>query len=460
MRANDYGLHFGTASWALRFFRFNSTLYLRMDTISRNKRFICIYFFFFSLCAVLHAQDGGGAADKGFSGALIRGFEVLGLERTKLSVVEPHYRAYAGKPYADFSAEALVQSLRKLGIFNSGIDVFPREVSGSERELVDVVIVLEEKWTLLPFPFAGATSSGNTYGGVGLLETNFLGYNKKIYAMGLLSSRGQQGMFGYIDPGLLGSDFGFSLNAGGSINERELVTERGDVWQNYETTDMGLSGGFSWKASDGFTAGVRAGVLERSVSEDFESNFLSPDSARFAQGGLSFQYADLYYDSVLEYGLTFRAQYEYGFSLTADHGSYSQYEAILRRQIELLDGHRLVFSASGFYAPGAPLVMEKEVGGRTIKTLPDGFIADAAASGQALAEFILVTASWGALTAQAGYEAAVFSRDDSSPSYSHGPGAGLRVYLSKIALPAFGVDVYYNVKTGEAYSAMYMGFSF
>jgi hypothetical protein len=54
----------------------------------------------------------------------------------------------------------------------------------------------------------------------------------------------------------------------------------------------------------------------------------------------------------------------------------------------------------------------------------------------------------------------VFCLNDSSPSYTHGPGGGLRVYLTKIALPALGVDVYYNVRTGRSNVSAYMGFSF
>ncbi|MDR3200470.1 MAG: hypothetical protein LBT68_03325 [Spirochaetales bacterium] len=428
------------------------------------KPLLCISLFFLALAA-LRAQDGGAEeaeipAYAEFPGAVIQSFEVHGLERTKLSVIEPYYEPYIGKPYADFSEEILVQELRKMGIFNPEIKVFPREVPGSRETGVDIIIVLEEKWTFLPFPFAAATSGGSAYGGLGLLESNFLGYNKKIYAMGLVSNRGWQGMFGYTDPSLLGSDFGLNLNAGGSISERELVSERDVLWQNYETTDISFRGGLSWKAPGGITAGVTAGYLDRGVSEDFDSNFLPPDSARFAQSGLSFQYADIYYDSVLVYGFFFRAQCEYESSLTANAGSYSQYEANLRHQIEIGDGHRLSFSASGLHSPGAPLVMEREIGGKSVKTLPDGFIADAAAAAQASFEFILSTTSWGAFTAQAAYEAAIFSLDDSSPAYSHGPGAGIRVYLTKIALPAFGIDVYYNIKTGEAYSSVYMGFSF
>jgi hypothetical protein len=104
--------------------------------------------------------------------------------------------------------------------------------------------------------------------------------------------------------------------------------------------------------------------------------------------------------------------------------------------------------------------MERDIGGRVLKTLPDDFIADAAAAALASFEYLIVSFSWGAITAQAGYEAGVFSLDDATPSYAHGPGGGARLYLAKIALPALGLDVYYNVKTGETKASMYMGLSF
>jgi hypothetical protein len=404
-------------------------------------------------------------------GAIIRAFRVEGLTRTKLSVIEPCYLPYIGRPYESFPQEELIQDLRELGIFNPEIKVFPEEVPRAEGSGVYIVIVLEEKWTLLPFPFAGAASDGSVYGGVGLLETNFLGYNKKIYAMGLWSTRGMQGMFGYTDPSLFDSDLGLNLTFGGSINERELVNEKEALWQNYESTDISARGGFTWKLSDFINIGIQAKYLERGVNKNFESTFSPPDSARVIQAGPSFQYADLTYGSVLVYGFSFRAQYEYAHCLTPEGASYHQYEANLRRQIELPDGHRLGFSASGLYVQDAPLVMESEIGGNMLKTLPDGLIADAAAAAQVNLEFILARFSWGALTAQAAYEAGVFSRrvlrEHSSlsegvdgSSYSHGPGAGIRVYLAKIAMPALGVDVYYNVRTGTTYSSVSMGLSF
>jgi hypothetical protein len=394
---------------------------------------------------------------------LIRSFEVQGLTRTKLSVIEPYYRHYEGRPYAEFSAEKLVQDLRKLGIFDTGIQIFPKETRGEDGAWVDIIIVVEEKWTLLPFPFATTTSSGNRYGGLAVFETNLLGYNKKMYALGLLSNKGWRGVAGYMDPALFGSAFEYDFTVSGGVNETLLVKERNESWHNYETMDAGIRSGFSWKASQTISAGFALGFLERSVNKDFESRFPllpPPDSARFLRGAFSLRYDDLYYASILVYGLSFRAQYEHNFSLLADFSSYGQYDANIHYQIEVFDGHRLGFAASGMYVAGAPLVMENNIGGSILKTLPDDFIADAVVGGQASFEYIIFRFFWGALTAQAGYEAGVFSLDDSSPSYAHGPGGGIRVYLAKIALPAFGIDVYYNVKTGKPKASMYMGLSF
>jgi hypothetical protein len=437
-----------------------------------RRRILCTVFFICFLTSA-YAQEVREAGPDFAPNprASIRAFRVEGLTQTQPSVVEPYYLPYVGRPYESFLREELIQDLRELGIFNPEIEVFPEEVPGTDGAQVDIVIVLEEKWTLLPFPFAGAASDGSLYGGVGLLETNFLGYNKKIYAMGLWATRGMQGMFGYVDPSLFGSDLGLSLTFGASVSERELVNERETLWQNYETTDISARGGFTWKLSGAVTAGVQAKYLERSVNENFESVFSPPDSARVIQAGPSFQYADLNYGSILVYGFSFRAQYDYAHLLGAEEASYHQYEASLRHHIELPDGHRLGFSASGLYVRSAPLVMESEIGGKMLKTLPEGLIADAAAAGQVSLEFILTRFSWGALTAQAAYEAGVFSRgvlrEHSSlsggtdgASYSHGPGAGVRVYLAKIALPALGVDVYYNARTGATYSSVYMGLSF
>jgi hypothetical protein len=278
-------------------------------------------------------------------------------------------------------------------------------------------------------------------------------------------------MFGYADPSLFGSDFGFNINFSASIDEKELFTEEEWLWQHYETTDLNLRGGFTWNAARNLSLGAGAGYASRSVTNNFKSVFLPPDSARFFLSAVSLQYADLNYGSVLVYGFIFRAQYEYAHSLKTDINNYHQYEANLRYYRELWDGHRLGFTASGLHVEKAPLVMEREIGGRMFKTLPDGLTADAAVSGQAALEFILFRFPWGSLTAQAAYEAGVYSRrvlrehsdlvsGTDGTSWSHGPGMGLRVYLARVALPALGIDVYRNARTGKTYSSFYMGVSF
>jgi hypothetical protein len=403
----------------------------------------------FFFLAGLHGQEG----------PRIRAFEVRGLTRTRLSVVEPYYRPFVGRPYAEFSADGLIQDLRKLGIFNPEIQVFP-QAPPEENGDVDVVIVLEEKWTLLPFPFAAATSSGKLYGGLAFIESNFLGYNKKMYALGMLSTRGWRGMLGYADPSLLGSDLAYNGLFSGGVNEREFADEDGDPWQNFETTDIILRSGLTWKASETIRLGIGAGFLDFDVNGGFESKFPPPASARLAQGALSFQYDDLYYDSVLVSGLLFKAQYERFFPLSADTLAFSQYGAALSYQKKIFGDHRLGFSAEGLYIPGAPLVMEPDISGRILNTLPDDLVADSAASARVSFEYLLSSFSWGAFTVQGIYEAGVFSLDGGCPSYAQGPGGGLRVYLAKIALPAFGLDVYYNVQTGRTNASMRMGLSF
>jgi hypothetical protein len=394
----------------------------------------------------------------GQDGPRIRAFEVRGLTRTKLSVVEPYYRPFIGSPAAGFSSEKLIQDLRKLGIFNPEIQVFPQEAP-EEGGDVTMIIVLEEKWTLFPFPFASATSSGNVYGGLAFIESNLLGYNKKIYALGLLSTRGWRGMFGYADPALFGSDLAYNGLFAGGVNEHEFMDKDGEKWQNFETTDINFRSGLTWKASRTLRFGVNAGFLDRDVNEEFDSDFPPPASVRFLQGAASFQYENLYYDNVLVYGFLLKAQYERFFSLRPDCLPYSQYEANLTWQKEILDQHRLGFSAAAMYLPGAPLVMEQDISGKILHTVVEDLIADSAASARLSFEYLLSSFSWGALTVQAIYEAGVFSLNEGSPSYAHGPGGGLRVYLAKVALPAFGLDVYYNVETGKTHASMYMGLS-
>jgi hypothetical protein len=413
-------------------------------------------FFFRALIALCAAED---------LEPLIRSFQVLGLTRTHLSVIEPYYSPYLGRPYSESSREEIIQGLRSLGIFHS-IEIFGEAPGGAAEDgsgaaLIDVTIIIEEKWTLLPIPFAGANNDGSAYGGIAIFESNFMGYNKKIYGGGIFSTGGWQGIFGYSDPRFFGSDFSFTFMFMGGINERELVTERDTVYRDYQTTNFILRGGLSRKVAESLSLGVTAGFLNRDVNEDFSSRPAAPpDSARFITGGLSFQYQNIFYDKILTYGFTFQTQYRFNFSVLEGVKSYNEYDLNARYQKALWDRFRLNFLLRGIYIPGAPLVQELDAGDRMFKTLPDGFIVDAAVQGQLALELVAVDFTSGVLTLQASCEAGVFSLDESSPSYTYGPGIGLRVYLSKIAVPAFGLDAYYNGKTGKPYFSVSAGVSF
>jgi hypothetical protein len=385
----------------------------------------------------------------------VRAVMVQGLTRTKLSVVEPYYSPYIGKPWGASSREELVQELRGIGLFHS-IEIFT-EPAGED---IDIIIALEEKWTLIPLPFAVTTQKG-TMGGIIFLESNFLGYNKQIYAGGVISTQGDlQGMVAYTDPKIFGTDFSGNFFFSGGINETQLVTKDDKVWHEYATMDYIVRTGISREIFSDFSLGAGAGFLDRWVDKDFSRTYSPPDSVRFITASLTARYKDLTYGEVLSYGAQFSGSTRRFFSLRKNVDSYTEYEASLRYHKELPGGHRLGFFASGTYIPGAPFIQEKEMGGKLFKTLPEGFPADCAAYGQISCELITLRFSSLVFTLLAAYEAEVFSLNGSPPETSQGPGGGFRLYLSKVAFPALGADVSYNVKTRKTYASVFMGVSY
>ena len=377
---------------------------------------------------------------------LIREFSVHGLDRTKPSVIEPYYLPYRGKPLSEFSRDGLIQKLRSLGIFHT-VDVVPGPARNDE---VVVVILVEEKWTLVPIPIGGATGGGRVYGGFMFLESNLFGYNKKMYGGGFLSTNGWKGIFGYIDPRLAGSDNMLFLGFSGGVDDMENEDPDGTVYQRYRTVGLSLRGEVFRPLGRGFSLGAGFEFQEQSLDEDYPDGLDPPRPARAAGPVLSLRYQNFFYDRILVYGLFAQARYEYKFS-------FDEYSLSAQYYATAFGKHRLVFRGTGIYAPDTPRILETRIAERALKTLPDDSVADSVLGGNAGLEFMASDFGWGALTFLLSYEGGLYVREKSAAEYTHGPLAGIRIYMSKLAVPAFGFDLSYSVPEGRTYLTVNVG---
>ena len=376
----------------------------------------------------------------------IRAFRVEGLRRTKPAVLEPYYLPYQGRPLSQFSRDALVQNLRSLGIFHL-VEVAPVPVA---EEVVDIRISVQEKWTLIPVPVGGATGGGRVYGGFMFMESNLLGYNKKMYGGAILSNIGWKGLLGYIDPKFPDPRTSLLLFFSGGVDRIDNADPDGTVFQKYETTGVALRAEIQRRVAGGFSVAAGAEFQEQDLNAGYGPSLAPPGEARAWGPTLTLRYQDLYYDRILVYGLSAQVRYEYKFE-------FDEYSGMGQFYGRISDRLRFGLKTSLTLAPDTPRTMELRVSERLFRTLPDGVTADSAAAAEVSLEFTAAEFRWGALTLRAAYEGGLFDRDGSDPGGTHGPAAGARVYMSRIALPAFGFDMSYGAVTGDFYFGVHVG---
>ncbi len=382
----------------------------------------------------------------------LRSYHLEGLTRTRPGILKPYLDPYLERPFSPALQESMVQSLRSLGIFHTvRIDPLPDGNGGVEAR-----VYLEEKWTLVPIPLGGATSGGSLYGGLILFESNLFGLNKKFYGGGFLNDTGWRAMLGYIDPRFWNTKHSLFLGFSGGEATQLMQNTSGKTLHKYAETELDLRGEYTFPLRSGFSFRMGFQFKEQSIDEGYEESYFPPEDGRFLGPTFGLRYQDLKYGSVLVYGTTATLRYEPMFDLLGDD-PYNQYTFLAQRYTSLWGEHRLGVRFQAQAAPDSPFSMDSRVDGIFLKTVPDHLYSDTVATVLSFLEILPFHFRWGAPTFVAFYEGGVFREDSSSFHFSHGPGVGFRLYLSRIVVPAFGFDLAYSWDTGEVYGFVNVG---
>ena len=98
--------------------------------------------------------------------------------------------------------------------------------------------------------------------------------------------------------------------------------------------------------------------------------------------------------------------------------------------------------------------------GVSTNLLPSNFHSPRMLSSNFSLEFATLQTKFAMLSVFGSYQLVLVQDYDEETDFSYGPGAGLKVYLSTINLPAVGVGLYYNVPHNAFEFGVSMGVSF
>ena len=247
----------------------------------------------------------------------VKDITLEGLRRTKKSLVMARLPVTRGEPLSSFNPDEAVQELRKLNVFH--------EIDFSyvpDREGVNIVTRLQEKWTLLPFP---AIKFGGDYQSYGLfiLETNFLGLKKMLYGGGSWSpSRGWVTQAGYFDPEIAGSPFTMSTKWIVGDQLFKNYTSSGTLIQEFQAFHILGEATFGYNVYKNHN--LSALTIYRMGDTGSAKNPLNePPSIHVQYVGAQYRYKKMRFKKVLNFGWDIMARYHYGIPLAGDVSGHS-----------------------------------------------------------------------------------------------------------------------------------------
>lgn len=395
-------------------------------------------FAFCCIASALWSAESASAEGK----PTVAAIKVVGLKRTRQSVVDGLLERYIGQEATDALPRRITATLLDTGIFE---DIVVREIDADD-EKTTMEVSLTEKWTILPLPMFASDSDGIT-AGVAVMDMNAFGMTDKLFAQGTLMPTGWSASAAYIDA----PDSGrgprktFSM---GYLKERTDQTDADDeTVRRYLANNADLAAALGLPLGDApASADFGAAFRERGAERGDDDFRAVPDPGRTISlsAGLSYRTSSWNGAFLSETSAAASAQYSYG--LVGDSFYAFRLRAVFERPATA--GIRLVSRASAVWAPEAPAVFESDRSAASVAILPKHFSAPSLAGGSLGFEARLAAFGFGTLSGLANYQGAVAVDGHGGTVAAHGPAAGIRLYLAKVAIPAMDLSYAYDIPTG------------
>jgi outer membrane protein assembly factor BamA len=334
-----------------------------------------------------------------------------------------------------------------------------REVEVESRPSGDNVILavsVKERWTLLPIPMIGA-SEGAFRAGLAFFESNLLGRRKQLALIAGTSSRGQSAIALYRDPALLGTRAVLAAE----LAAENVARERAD----------GFDVIYAWRDRR-FDASVRPGLqLTRRVAvragpfvllreSRTEGGYAAPPPAGRDLGiAADLEVAGQDYRDWFEAGPALRGRVRQALPALGSERRFTQATVHGAWSVQAFRDHAASAALSGFASDGDPILDGFALGGRPgSRGLKEGGLwVERAAIATVDYQVPLWRPGWGTVTGLGFLDGGVTTWRGERVRYV-APGAGFRVYVRNVALPAMGLDLAWSTAGRSFAPSFFLGF--
>jgi outer membrane protein assembly factor BamA len=402
-------------------------------------------FFLWAICVSLTCMTGYPGQSE--TDLTVRTLTIEGLKRTRTSAVRHIVNVKKGDPWTDETRDLVERRLNNYGTFRN---ITLKE--NIEGNFVDLLIHLEDRWTLFPVPIV-TTGSGSSYG-LGLFERNFFGTQKTAGMIFLIKEKKPRFFALYNDPHFLSWDWELTLIGG----------YRDEVITDFEEEQVSAAALLRYRFND--FASIGGGYGYSNVTH--KGGAVTPVDGVSHALNLDFLYNRLYYDEDyvdgLSLGLSLQRELWFSdFNFTLVGLTASLYKKAFFH-------HTLAFQNVLSMSWNAPFGYTYVLGGKGGRgTLPvkgyddNEFIADQVLSGTLEYRIPFFTSRVFILSAVSFYDYSFFSEKLDhlfSSEFIHSFGLSVRLYLRRLALPAFQLYAAYVPEKDRYDFGLMIGTSF
>ncbi len=378
---------------------------------------------------------------------------IRGLARTREAVILQYVPVRAGDKVAQLDIDQLRVYLERLRIF-SRVTIQLKEADEESpcREHCTLLIEVKEKWSLYPIPVY-VRYRDTEIGGAFLVESNALGENKGVALGGLISNRGWQGLIGFTDPHIRYTQFTTTLRYLTGRVFIEDATAAGNITRSYTLMRHDIQTATGYQTRAGFFAGVLAGY--RSAELTAQQPLASSSVMNL---GVRFKYTSVTPKDFFQTGLESQLDLEKGLVFAGENlHVISSANAWHTKTAK----HQFLSVLFSFQYSHYPQVLEQRLGGwQGTRTLPALLVpADQFAVAAVNYQYGFLHFSWATFSGLVFADAGVARRDGATPIRFWGPGAGLRMYLKEITVPALGIDIARDMLSEQLQLSFFIGYN-
>jgi hypothetical protein len=410
-------------------------------------------FLFFFRFPGLFAEEGAGGTAAPPAEGLIVAVRVEGLKRTRPQVAQAALRKFIDREAARIDLNDVRAAILDTGI----LEPLNVEILDAEGEGKLIRAEVQDKWSIFPIPLF-LIGSGGFQVGAAFYDANSLGLNHKVAVTGMYGSDGWMvyGMYA-VPPG--GEGPGWSLAGAFSRNKREdQDRSQEETLRRFDLDSVNATGSLNFRFNDISGASLHFGYAGRFLRETEDPLRAPDDDAQGLRMGAEFSLRKTDWDG---YFLSEKsASLGYTWFLGLGSASYHSLGFNGTLQHSIFPGFRTDLRSGLAYEPEAPVLFESGPGSSRVNILPRSFSARHYAGFSLGLEKYLYKFSFGTLSFLAAWQMVYSYGPILEGQFDQGPAVSLSLYLSKLAIPALGTGLAYNI-TGEKIQFYFsMGISF